>query len=123
MQMPHALSLSARWFSELVRQGVSLLPVLLVLTEIVCTETRLHTQIYSALVLGHEFTLHFRLRFLQASNSAKRVENTTALHSSGRTLHLPLHQNEALRGSPVKPRKRTEQRCYKLFPLQGPLTC
>lgn len=70
MQMPHARSLSARWFSELVRQGVSLLPVLPVLTEIVCTETRLHTQIYSALVLGHEVTLHFRLHLLQASNSA-----------------------------------------------------
>lgn len=77
MQMPRTLALSAGQFSVLVRQGASLLPVLPVLNETFCAGTRLHTQVCLALALGHVFILHFCLHFLQASNCAKWVENTT----------------------------------------------
>lgn len=75
--MPCTLTLSAGQFSALVRKGDFSLPVLTVLIAIVCTGTRLHTQVYLVLALEHVFILHFCLHFLRASNSAKWVENTT----------------------------------------------
>ena len=61
-QMAQTLALSAGQFSVLVRQGASLLPGLPVLIAIICTRTRLHTQVYFTLAVGHIFILHFYLR-------------------------------------------------------------